>query len=136
MVTVEQETRGGMMEAERGDKRMLRAPCCKCHFVPFTNFSEYSNGHSRCRRSCHFLSHPLTFGILGSMPCAGTGSWIEDKGVLYQPRAQWKRWLRTIIGHHISTREYFCHWTHVSHFGENPLNSSCDIFLKDKVVMQ
>lgn len=34
MVTAGQETRRGMVEnTERGDKGMLRGPCCKCHFV-------------------------------------------------------------------------------------------------------
>ncbi len=63
---------------------------------PFQHFSKCSSGYSRCSGSCHFLSHPLTFGILGRLPCACTGSGIEDRGVLYQPRAQWKGWLRTV----------------------------------------
>lgn len=70
-------------KTERGDKRMLREPCCKCHFVLFKHFSECGDGHSRCSGSCHFLSHPLTFGILGSLPRAGTGSGMEDRGCFF-----------------------------------------------------
>lgn len=59
----------------------------------------------------------------------GRGGSLSAKGIV-------EEMLRTIIGHYISTREYFCHWTHVFHLGENALNFSRNILLKDKVVMQ
>lgn len=47
-------------------------------------FSKYGGRHSRCSSSCHFLSRPLTFGIVGRLPCTSTGSGMEDGGVVSQ----------------------------------------------------
>lgn len=61
---------------------------------PFQHFSEWGDGHSRCSGSCHFLSHPLTFGIVSCLLCAG------------------KRWLRTISGIVRFSTECYCNLTH------------------------
>lgn len=80
---------------ERRQADVKRTPL-QMSLRPFQHFSKCGGGHSRCSGSCHFLSRALTFVILGCLPCANTGSGMEDRSVFYQPRAQWKEWLRKI----------------------------------------
>lgn len=48
---------------------------------PFTHFPNCGGSHLRCRSSC-FLKPPLTFGILGCMPCTDTGSGMTTEDIL------------------------------------------------------
>lgn len=41
----------------------------------FQHFWERGSGHSRRSGSCHFLSQPLTFGIVGRLPLP----WQEEE---------------------------------------------------------
>lgn len=56
-----QHCQGSQEDVERTPQQMsLR---------PFKHFPNCGVGHLRCSSSCHSLSPPLTFGILGCMPC-------------------------------------------------------------------
>lgn len=57
---------------------------------PFKLFSKCGGGHLKGGSSCHFLSHPLTFGILGCMPCTSTGSGMTTEGILLD-KGTWGR---------------------------------------------
>lgn len=49
---------------------------------PFKHFPNCGGRHLRCSCSCHSLSPPLTFGILGCMPCTDTGSGMATEDIL------------------------------------------------------
>lgn len=104
----QQGRKQGVAWWKHGDRRqedVKRSPL-QMSLRPFQHFSKCGSGHSRCSGSCHLLSHPLTFGILGRLPCTNTGSGMEDRGVLYQPRAQWKCGWSPLPHHYSSSRPF------------------------------
>lgn len=80
---------------------------------PFQHFLKCGGGYSRCSGSCHFLSHPLTFGILGCLPCVAqevgwrTGVFSISQGHSGRDGSGQSLWPH----HHSSTRWYNCNLT-------------------------
>lgn len=82
-VTAGQETQCGMAAKHcEGSREDVRRTPQQMSLCPFRLFSKCGGGHLRGGSSCHFLSHPLTFGILGCMPCTTTGSGMTTEGIL------------------------------------------------------
>lgn len=83
MVTAGQETWCDMVakhcEGSQEDVKRTPQPMSLC---PFEHFSNCGGGHLRCGSSCHFLSHPLTFGILGCMPYTDAGNGMTTAGII------------------------------------------------------
>lgn len=84
MVTAGQETWCDMVaKHHEGSQEDVKRTPQQMSLCPFKHFANCGGGHLRCSSSCHFLSHPLTFGILGCMPCTNTVSGMTTEGVLF-----------------------------------------------------
>lgn len=90
-VTAGQETRCGMATKHcKGSREDVRRTPQQMSLCPFRLSSKCGGGHLRGGSSCHFLSHPLTFGILGCMPWTSTGSGTTMEGILLD-KGTWGR---------------------------------------------
>lgn len=90
-VAAGQETRCGMAAKHcEGSREDVRRTPQQMSLCPFRLSSKCGGGHLRGGSSCHCLSHPLTFGILGCMPCTSTGSGMTTEGILLD-KGTWGR---------------------------------------------